>query len=165
MLKSLSPKAIPGALGLASDSRQGGQSQTCESICLDVLQAEPGNQEALRLLVLSHADRFDAESTEHEMAARDAQSRLTGEYDRAFYDAYILHRSAQVAIASGSPSSARVVYALLARAMASYEDAERSRPEGNDDAILLWNACQRLMQATPHASLRETQAFETYIGE
>ena len=165
MLKSLSPAAIDGALRLAADSRQGGQPQTCESVCLDVLQVEPRNQEALRLLLLSHADRFDADSSQHEMAARDAQSRLTSEFDRAFYGGYILHRLAQAAIAGGSPSAARVVYELLSGAMASYEDAERVRPDGNEDAILLWNACHRLLQATPHSGPRETQAFETMIGE
>lgn len=165
MLKSLSPAAIEGALRLASDSRQGGQPQTCESICHDVLQAEAGNQEALRLLLLSHADRFDADSSQHEMAARDAQSRLTTEYDRLFYDGYILHRLAQAAISSGSPSAARVVFDLLTGAMASYEDAERVKPRDNDDAILLWNACHRLLQSTPHTGPRETQAFETMIGE
>ena len=165
MLKSLTPAAIEGALKLAADSRQGGQPQTCESVCHDVLQVESTNQEALRLLLLSHADRFNEDSSQHEMAARDAQSRLTSEYDRAFYDGYILHRLAQSAIASGSPLAARVVYELLSGAMASYEDAERVRPKGNDDAILLWNACQRLLQSTPHTGPRETQAFETMIGE
>ena len=165
MLKSLSPAAVDGALRLAADSRKGGQAQTCESVCHDVLQAEPRNQEALRLLLLSHADRFDADSSQHEMGARDAQSRLTSAYDRAFYDGYIMHRLAQAAIASGSPSAARIVYDLLTGAMASYEDAERMRPDGNDDAVLLWNACHRLLQSTPHSGPRETQAFETMVGE
>jgi hypothetical protein len=165
MLKSLSPAAIPGALKLAAATRQGGQPQTCESICHDVLQAEPGNQDALRLLVLSHADRFDNPGSEQETAARDAQERLTSGYDRAFFDGLIHHRSAQAAIASGSPMAARVVYELLTRAMTSYEEAESLRPEANSEAILMWNACQRLLQSTPHTGPRETQAFETYIGE
>jgi len=165
MLKSISAAAIPGALKLAREFRKLGHPQMCESICLDVLQAEPANQDALRLTLLASTDQFGADSANHETAARAALRQLTSEYDRAYYDGYILHRSAQSAIAQDSGAAARTVYELLTRAMASFEAAERVRPAGDDNAILMWNSCQRLLQATPHSGPRETQAFETYVGE
>ncbi len=163
MLKSLSIAAIPGALRMAEETRRLGHPQMCESICLDVLQADAGNQKAWRMLVLARTDQFGADASVHAPAAREAQQQLTSEYERAFYDAYILERTAQSAIAQGTAS--RTLYDLLTQAMASLEVAERIRPEGNDDAILLYNWCQRLLQSTPHFGPRETQAFETMVGE
>jgi hypothetical protein len=34
---------------------------------------------------------------------------------------------------------------LLREAMARYEKAEAIRPAGNDDALLRWNACARII--------------------
>ena len=42
------------------------------------------------------------------------------------------------------------VYDWLADAMDLYERAEALRPAGNDDAILRWNACARLLQERPN---------------
>jgi hypothetical protein len=36
---------------------------------------------------------------------------------------------------------------LLEDAMHHYEEAERIRPTGNDDAILRWNRCARLLHS------------------
>jgi hypothetical protein len=33
--------------------------------------------------------------------------------------------------------------------MAHYESAEKLRPVGNDDALLRWNACARLLMHSP----------------
>jgi hypothetical protein len=33
--------------------------------------------------------------------------------------------------------------------MARYERAEKVRPVGNDDALLRWNACARLLMNSP----------------
>jgi hypothetical protein len=33
--------------------------------------------------------------------------------------------------------------------MAHYERAEKVRPPGNDDAVLRWNACARLLMSSP----------------
>jgi hypothetical protein len=39
-----------------------------------------------------------------------------------------------------------------------YEEAEKIRPQGNDDALLRWNRCLRLMQTIPE--LTESESFE-----
>jgi hypothetical protein len=36
-----------------------------------------------------------------------------------------------------------------------YEQAERSRPAGNDEAILRWNTCVRIMARKPDIQARE----------
>src|SRR5881394_252986 len=57
-LKQLSKNAIPGALEKAERYRLLNEPAEAESICLDVLAAEPENQQALIMLLLAVTDRF-----------------------------------------------------------------------------------------------------------
>ena len=45
----------------------------------------------------------------------------------------------------GTPGCGPQVYGWLRDAMSWYEKAEAIRPPGNDDALLRWNACARLI--------------------
>ena len=47
----------------------------------------------------------------------------------------------------GAAGAGHVAHDLLASAMRHYEDAERLREPGNDDALLRWNTCVRLMNS------------------
>jgi hypothetical protein len=51
-------------------------------------------------------------------------------------------------------------YEWLVDAMEHYENAEKVRPPGNDDAILRWNTCVRLIT---HYNLRPSN--EKYIEQ
>jgi hypothetical protein len=42
--------------------------------------------------------------------------------------------------------------------MECFEEAEKLRPAGNDDSLLRWNRCLRLLQAIP--AHRESEDFE-----
>ncbi|HMC29797.1 MAG TPA: hypothetical protein VKL99_03110, partial [Candidatus Angelobacter sp.] len=44
-------------------------------------------------------------------------------------------------------------------ALRYFEEAEKVRPQGNDDALLRWNRCLRLMQGIPDLS-KEADSFE-----
>jgi hypothetical protein len=57
-LKPLSPDAIPAALEKANQYRLLNEPGAAESICLDILAIDPGNQEALINIVLAMSDRF-----------------------------------------------------------------------------------------------------------
>ena len=57
-LKPLSRDAIPGALAKAERYRLLNEPGEAESICLDVLQIEPSNQDALVVLILALTDLF-----------------------------------------------------------------------------------------------------------
>ena len=50
----------------------------------------------------------------------------------------------------GTPGYGPRVYEWLREAMDWYEKAEAIRPAGNDDALLRWNACARLIMRDPH---------------
>jgi len=41
-----------------------------------------------------------------------------------------------------------------------YRKAEDLRPEGNDDAILRWNTCVRLLEARPEVRPHDAEPFE-----
>jgi hypothetical protein len=58
-LKPLSKEAIPAALEKAVRYRLLNEPAEAESICLDVLQADPDNQEAIVTLLLALTDRFE----------------------------------------------------------------------------------------------------------
>jgi len=52
------------------------------------------------------------------------------------------------------------VTVLFEEAMTCFESAEKIRPEGNDDAILRWNRCVRLLQQHASDWHQEPEAFD-----
>ncbi len=57
-LKPISKEAIPQALAKATRYRLLNEPAQAESICRDVLAADPENQEAVYALILALTDRF-----------------------------------------------------------------------------------------------------------
>jgi hypothetical protein len=143
-LKALSKQAIGKALEKAERYRLLNEPSASESICLDILQADPENEEALIALLLARTDQF-----EHSLAgvsrAREVLPYFRGEYERAYYAGIICERRAKAQLAHGGRGSEWVVYESLREAMGWYEKAEAIRPPGNDDSLLRWNACARLI--------------------
>ena len=81
-LKPLSREAIPAALAKAERYRLLNESAMAESICEDILAADPGNQQAIVMLILALSDQFrDPGVTAHTTRARALLPRLTDEYD------------------------------------------------------------------------------------
>jgi hypothetical protein len=60
--------------------------------------------------------------------------------------------------------SGAMAYDSLKEAMSWYEKAESIRPAGNDDSILRWNTCARLIsshaQVAPHVETAYEPALE-----
>ena len=120
-----------------------------ESICRDVLQVEPDNQEALTTMTHALTEKFhDDASTLVEAFATVAQ--LRDEYERAYYTGIVAERRAKARLRHGMPGSGPQAYEWLRDAMTWYEKAETIRPAGNDDARLRWNACARLIMRNRH---------------
>jgi hypothetical protein len=142
-LKSLSQPAIPEALERAERYRLLNEPSQAESICLDVLSIDPGNQAALITLLLSLTDQFGEDVTP--ARAREVLPALKGEYERAYYAGIISERSARARIQQRLPGANFVAYREFTDAMRRYEEAEALRPVGNDDAILRWNTCARTL--------------------
>jgi len=94
-LKRLTPEGLPRALAKAERYRLLNEPREAESICLDALEREPDNQEALKTLLLALTDQFSSEDawvpdpTRPSPAATvvaealKVVTRLRDEYDRA----------------------------------------------------------------------------------
>ena len=163
-LKPLSADAIPRAIEKAERYRLLNQPWAAESICEDVLRVQPGHQAALRVLLLAHTDQFTGDSGRGERA-RTACARLTSLYEQAYYSGIIQERRAKAKLDARHPGAGHLAYELLREAMIWYEKAELLKPVGNDDAVLRWNTCARMLNETPHLVPREQDAFEHVIGE
>src|SRR6516162_1381314 len=94
-LKRLSDEAIPAALEKALRYRLLNQPAEAESICHDVLQIDPENQQALVVLLLALTDRFDKGYTVGILQAEEVVSRLRDAYERAYYAGVICERPSQ----------------------------------------------------------------------
>jgi hypothetical protein len=147
-LKRLDADSVPAALSRAERYRLLNEPSEAESICLDVLAVDPGNQAARITLLLALTDQFDEGAAAHTVA-RDVLAGLTSEYDRAYYAGIIAERRAKAQFARSGASATAGVYDWLVEAMRHFEAAESQRPPGNDDARLRWNACVRFLQRHP----------------
>jgi hypothetical protein len=151
-LKRLSAEAIPTALEKALRYRLLNDPAEAESICHDVLEIDPENQQALVNLLLALTDRFGKGYSVGVTQAQEVLSRLHDAYERAYYAGIICERRAKAQLNQGHPGSGHDAYEMLREAMTYYEQAEALRPARNDDALLHWNTCARLImgnQLTP----------------
>lgn len=146
-LKPISPDAIPAALVKAERYRFLNEPREAESICRDILRIDPKHQGAVVTLLLAVTDQF---GRGFELTLKDARAvlpHLRDEYDRGYYAGVICERWAKALLARGVPG-----YDWFREAMVWYEKAEPLSPEGNDDAILRWNTCARIIMR--HDQLR-----------
>ena len=144
-LKILSKDAIPAALEKAERYRLLNEPAEAESICLDVLAAEPENQQALITLLLAVTDRFSKSYGVSDTQAKQILTRIRGEYEHAYYSGILAERRAKAQLARGAPGCGHQAYEGFREAMDWFEKAEALRPAGNDDAVLRWNTCARMM--------------------
>jgi hypothetical protein len=147
--KSISKEGIPTALQKAERYRIINDPTSAESICLDVLAVSPENQQALVTLLLAITDQFGAAPTEGVRRAQAILPRLSDQYKRAYYAGIICERCAKAQLRSGAPKAEEMAYHWLREAMSWYEKAESQRSIGNDEAILRWNTCIRLLTRNP----------------
>jgi hypothetical protein len=161
-LKPISKEAIPQAIEKADHYRLLNDPSAAESICLDVLEVDPENQSALVTLLLALTDRLAGGSTVCAAHARELLPRINDEYQRVYYAGIICERQAKTLLNIGGPGVRFDAYEWLLEAMNWYEMAESIRPAGNDEAILRWNACARLIMRT-NLVPRTTERIEPYL--
>jgi hypothetical protein len=144
-LKPITREGVPAALQKAERYRLLNDSSAAESICLDILEVEPENQQALITLLLSITDQFAEELSDGVRRAREVLPRLKDTYKRDYYAGIICERRAKAQLHRGTLGSAEVAAEWFREAMQWYQRAEANRPPGNDEAILRWNTCVRLL--------------------
>ena len=160
-LKPISAAAVPKAIKRAEQYRLLNEPEQAESICLDILAAQPGDQYALTVLILAITDQFGREGSGGVRQATEYVNRLDDEYQRLYYGGLVLERQARAYLRRGKSRVA--AYDCIRDAMDHYEKAERLRPEDDDSALLRWNACLRTIrrgQLQPPAADEREQPLE-----
>jgi hypothetical protein len=146
-LKAISAESIPEALAKVERYRLLNEPGLAESICLDILAIVPDHQQALISLLLSRTDQFH--SNVPAKAAQEVLAQLKGDYEQAYYAGIIWERLATARIRHGVTETGASAYHMLREAMRHYESAMNFAPRGNDDAILRWNTCARVIMQNP----------------
>ena len=162
-LKPLSKEAIPAALDKASCYRFLNESVEAESICLDILEVEPQNQQAIITLILSLTDQFKHDLGSAFTRARELFPRLNDDYSRIYYRGIICERRARAHLDRGGPGCGHLAYDWLRQAMDAYETSIDRSLTGNDDAILRWNACARMINNNSSVEPAEHETRETML--
>lgn len=158
-LKPISKASIPVALEKAERYRLLNEPRLAQSICQDILDADPENAKAIIILILAITDEFATSSSAEMHRAQQLLPRLQNDYEKNYY-AGIIHERQGMAILNRKITGGHfVAYDWLKEAMELYEKAEALRPPGNDDAILRWNTCVRLI-ASHHLKPRDEEYIE-----
>jgi hypothetical protein len=161
-LKPISKEAIPQAIEKAHHYRLLNEPSAAESICLDVLEVDPENQQALVTLLLALTDRLASGYTIAAAHARELLPRIEDEYQRVYYAGIICERQAKTLLSIGGAGARFDAYEWLLEAMNWYGKAEKIRPAGNDEAILRWNACARVIRSS-NLVPRAVETAEPYL--
>ena len=158
--KPISREAVPAALEKAHRYRLLNEPSAAESICLDVLAVDAGNEQALETMILAITDQFDVDTAASVRRAREYVPRLGDEYRRHYYAGIICERQAMATLRRSTLGAGGPAYAAFRDAMAWYESAEKLSPPDNDDAILRWNTCARVLARHPALVPASADAYE-----
>lgn len=146
-LKTISKAGIPEAISKAELYRSLNEPEEAESICRDILAVEPEHQVALRLLGLAITDQFCGDASDRHGEVASLFQRLTANYERLYYLGILHERRAKAQMRVGR--SPHTLTPLFAEAMRCFAEAETIHPPDNDDAVLRWNRCARLLESDP----------------
>jgi hypothetical protein len=133
-LKAISKSGIAEAIAKAELYRYLNEPEEAESICRDILATDANHGLGLRTLGLSITDQFDG-------SIRDRYA----EVESIYYTGLLCERRVKAQLRVGR--APHTLLPLLERAMQCFTEAEKVRPPGNEDAILRWNRCVRLLQS------------------
>src|SRR5208283_4264177 len=120
-LKTISKDGIAEAISKAELYRYLNEPEESESICHDILAADPENQTALLLLGLAITDEFTGESSDRYAEAESVFLRLSDAYEQQYCLGLLCERQAKAQMQAGRPPHAVTV--LFQEAMRRFEAA------------------------------------------
>lgn len=159
-LKSISKAGISEATAKVELYRYLNEPEEAESICRDILAIDPQHQLALRLLGLTVTDQFTGGSSDRYREVEETFQKLSERYEQFYYTGILYERRAKAQLNTGQPP--HTVLPLFQRALECFGQAEKIRPAGNDDAILRWNRCVRLLQNPSFTWEEELAEFDAH---
>ena len=144
-LKRLDASYLGQALEKAERYRLLNWPQEAESICLDVLDARPGDAKAIELLVLALADQLlDPGSAPRVKQALQWVAQLADEYERAYLTGIIHEREGRAHLIRGFHGA--FAYESFRDAIEWFTRADALAPDGNQEAALRYNSCVRTIE-------------------
>jgi tetratricopeptide (TPR) repeat protein len=159
-LKTISRSGIPEAIAKAELYRYLNEPEEAESICRDVLAADPKHMMGLRTLGLAITDQFTGGAGDRYSEVETIFQKLADAYERLYYTGLLCERRVKAQLRSGR--APHTLLPLLEKALQCFGEAEKIHPPGNDDAILRWNRCVRLLQSQPDFEAEEAASFEAH---
>lgn len=162
-LKPISTAGIGEAISKVEVYRYLNEPGEAESICRDILAVEPDNQTALRLLGLAITDQFIGETSDRYSESESVFRGLQSEYERVYHLGILRERKAKAQLRAGRLP--HTVLPIFEEAMSFFAEAEKIRPPNNDDAILRWNRCVRLLESRMGSEWRkDMEEFDASEG-
>ena len=160
-LKSIAVEAVPTALAKAQQYRLLNEHNEAESICLDILAVAPNHQEALKTLLLALTDKFaDFGISPSFEKAREIVAKLDTSHCKAYFSGIIFERRAKFHLRQGGPGAGTEAYNWLVKAMDAFAEAMTECDPKNQDAVLRWNSCVRIINSN-----QEVRADDGERGE
>jgi hypothetical protein len=90
--------------------------------------------------------------------ALEVVDRLNDGYCKAYYTGIIYERRAKAHLEQGGPGSGSVAHSWFAKALESYDKAIKSCDPDNQDAVLRWNSCARIINSRPDVKPDDTDS-------
>ena len=162
-LKPLPATGVEAALEKAKHYRLLNEPMQAESICLDILEVEPTNKDAIITLILALTDQFDRRLAARYSQCKDLITRLSDPYTHNYYAGIVAERRAIAHMKQNTPGSPHIAYDWFLEAMERYEKAARDRPARDDSAILRWNTCARIINEHPNVRPEPDQPYVPQI--
>jgi tetratricopeptide (TPR) repeat protein len=145
-LKRLEHRNLAAAIEKAEQYRALNEPEEAESICRDVLDADPLHQAAIRILGLALTDEFQKTRIKNFDEALRVFARLTSEYERVYFTGIAWERAGKAHLELGEHHNA---LSCFEHALEHYEEAERIGPKDTPDPVLRWNRCVRVLKEHP----------------
>ena len=141
-LKQLRARNLSAAVTLAKHYRDLNQPEDAESICRDILDVAPDNDEAWRTLGLALTDQFSSAWMTLFDDACAAFKKLRTEYDRTYYTAIAWERYAKAQLVHGRTQNA--IHAFE-EAIVRFDEADKLGSPDDPAPILHYNRCVRAL--------------------
>lgn len=162
-LKTISKSGIAEAIAKAELYRSLNEPEEAESICRDILAADPDHMLGRRMLGLAITDQFTGEGADRYAEVERIFQGLADPYERLYFTGLIYERRVKAQLHAGR--APHTLMPLLEQALRCFAEAEKIHPPNNDEAILRWNRCVRLLQSNPHFEWEgEIATFDAFDG-
>jgi tetratricopeptide (TPR) repeat protein len=160
-LKPIHVESIGAALAKAELYRNLNEPEEAESICHDILAIQPDNQLTLRMIGLAITDQFTGGVSDRYAEVEDFFRQLSDPYEQLYCLGLLYERRAKAQMRIGRPT--QVLVPLFEEAMRHFAQAEKIHPPANDESILRWNRCVRLLESLPGVQQLDELHFD--IGD